>query len=701
MIVAMAAAFAVFLAVSFLLDKFMPTPGTPGSDTSTFDPGGPPTDTAETGAGPQPAEPASRPGGGPQIQFTNAEIVTEPIILGGDESGSWKLMASFSQRGASIDTLRFTERKSNGDFIHRVDTEGNEAYRVLEPVADGERTAFSFATDHIRIEEFGDHRWHLSEVIWRLDSDSEGKVVFSTTLASPNEAGQPLLRLIKSYELAQDSMLIYLRISVENLSDRALKVQMAHNGPVGIIKENLRWNMRHVFAAFRNPDGSIELEAKKRDKIESSPEKRIVMGGGVPDSVCIWTALTNKYFGVFTRPITPDGQETDSVMAVTSVLGAPTHDDDRGDAMTRMFSRWQTVAPGQSVRRDFEICASAKNDEELEKINPLFVDSSGLGYSGVRAEDVTCMCTFEPLPSLMKGLLTWIHFVVRNYGVAIIILVIIIRSCLHPLTVFQQKSMYRMQEAMGRVQPKMQAIKEKWANDKVRMNQETMKLWSEENVNPMGSMVSMIPMFIQMPILVALWTALNTDVHLRNAPFDGWWITDLSRPDALIDFGPGGWDVPLLSLFPLIGGMFRDIPSFNLLPIFMGVSMWLQQKYMPKPGMAAKLEAAKKAKEAGQKPPPPGKGIEDQLRQQKMMANMMSVMFPLMFYYMPSGLNLYWLATNVFGIGESIVIRKQLEREKKKGPPKGPKKPGMVSKFFKRMAEQAEQLQKKADDISK
>lgn len=704
MIVAMAAAAAVFMAVSFLLDKFMPTPppGTAGSDTSTFDPGPPPPDSAETPPGPQSAEPESRPGAQPKPQFTNAQAVAEPIKLGSDETGSWKLMASFSQRGASIDTLRFTERKSNGDFIHRVDTKGNEAYPVLEPVADGDRTAFSFATDHISIEEFGDQ--NLIDVIWQLDSRAAGKVVFSTTLTSPNEADQPLLKLIKSFELAQDSMLIYLRMSVENLSDRTLKVRIAHNGPLGITKENLRWNMRRVFAAYRTTDGAIELVNKQRDKIKSSPEKRILMGSGVPDGVFVWTALANKYFAVFTRPVTADNQPAKSVMAATAVLGAPTQTEDKGDAMVRLYSHWQTVAPGQSVRQDFEICTSPKDHDELKKINPQFTEVNqpgSLGYISVRAADRSCFCAFEPLPSLMKGLLNWIHFVVRNYGVAIIILVIIIRSCLHPLTVFQQKSMYRMQEAMGRVQPKMQAIKEKWANDKVRMNQETMKLWSEENVNPMGSMVSMIPMFIQMPILVALWTALNTDVHLRNAPFDGWWITDLSRPDALIDFGPGGWDVPLLSLFPLIGGMFSDIPSFNLLPIFMGVSMWLQQKYMPKPGMKAKLEAAKKAKEAGQKPPPPGKGIEDQLRQQKMMANMMSVMFPLMFYYMPAGLNLYWLATNVFGIFESIIIRKQLEKEKKKGPPKGPKKPGMVSKFFKRMAEQAETLQKKADDISK
>jgi YidC/Oxa1 family membrane protein insertase len=283
--------------------------------------------------------------------------------------------------------------------------------------------------------------------------------------------------------------------------------------------------------------------------------------------------------------------------------------------------------------------------------------------------------------------------------VAIIVLVVIVRGVLHPLTVFQQKSMYRMQDSMGKIQPKMAAIKERYPNDKVKQNQETMKLWAEENVNPAAGMIGMVPMFIQMPILVALWTALNTDVHLRNAAFDGWWIDDLSRPDALIDFGPVGLTIPVLSWLPLVGSWFVGIPSLNLLPILMGASMWLQQKYMPKPGMQAKLEAAKKQSESGEKPKS-GMNVQDQLRQQQMMMNIMSVMFPLMFYYMPSGLTLYWMATNVFGIFESLRIRKQIELEKKKGP-RPPKRPGIVSGFFRRMAQQAEELQKKADEISR
>jgi YidC/Oxa1 family membrane protein insertase len=213
-------------------------------------------------------------------------------------------------------------------------------------------------------------------------------------------------------------------------------------------------------------------------------------------------------------------------------------------------------------------------------------------------------------------------------------------------------------------------------------------------------LVAFIPLFLQMPILVALWTAMNTEIQLRNAPFDGWWIVDLSNPDALISFGGDGITIPVLSWLPwwLGGSMFRNIPSFNVLPILMGVSMWLQQKYMPKPGMQARIDAAKTQPTSAGAPT-----LEMQMRQQAMMANIMSVMFPLMFYYMPSGLNLYWMATNVFGIFESLIIRKQLEREKERraklGPPP-PKKPGAVARLFKWMAEQGNELQQKADQIT-
>ena len=350
----------------------------------------------------------------------------------------------------------------------------------------------------------------------------------------------------------------------------------------------------------------------------------------------------------------------------------------------------------------YEVYVGPKDPDVLAKVNPAFADQTKVYYNLAAAADRRC-CTFEPLPQIMIGLLHWIQYLVRNYGIAIIILVVIVRTCLHPLTVYQQKSMFRMQDSMARLQPKLQDIKERFANDRTRLNQETMKLYAEEGVNPMGTLVGMLPLFIQMPILVALWTGLNTDINLRHAPFDGWWIKDLAAPDALVAFDPP-ITIPVLGQLPLLGWMFTGVTGLNLLPILMGISMWLQQKYMPKPGMQAKLEAAKKNPPAERKPGQTSP--QDQLRQQQMIAYMMTFMFPLMFYYMPSGLNLYWMATNVFGIGESLIIRKQLREEKERRAREGPpppstkKKSGFMSRMLKKMAEQAEEIQRKADKLS-
>jgi YidC/Oxa1 family membrane protein insertase len=327
-----------------------------------------------------------------------------------------------------------------------------------------------------------------------------------------------------------------------------------------------------------------------------------------------------------------------------------------------------------------------------------------LNYGLAASADQSC-CTFQPLPKLMAGLLHAIQYVIPNFGIAIVVLVLIVRTLLHPLAVFQQKSMYRMQEGMARLQPKMQDIKERFANDKVRMNQEIMKLFAEEHINPMAQFVTFIPLFVQMPILVALWSALSTDVSLRHAALDGWWIRDLSAPDALVRFPEPGLTIPILGWLPLIGGMFSNIPSLNVLPILMGVSMFLQQKYMPKPQMQARMEGAK-AQAQSQKSKG-GMTPEEQMRQQQMVANMMTVLFPIMFYNMPSGLNLYWMASNIFGIFESLRIRRQIDAEKKRRAAEGPrpagaaKPPTLVGRILKKFAEQMEQVQKQADELSR
>jgi YidC/Oxa1 family membrane protein insertase len=248
----------------------------------------------------------------------------------------------------------------------------------------------------------------------------------------------------------------------------------------------------------------------------------------------------------------------------------------------------------------------------------------------VLASGMCAFCTFQWLINILVWLLGIFHFVLRDWGLAIIALVVLVRLILHPITKRSQVSMMNMSK-MG---PEMERLKKKYADDKDELNKQMMKFYKEQGTGPL---LGCLPLFLQMPIWIALWSALQSTFELRQAPFL-WgftWIDDLSRPDALISFHP----------IPLPFGFHID--ALNVLPILMAIVTWMNQKYTPQ-AMAATPE---------------------QEQQQKMM-KWMTLIFPLMFYNMPSGLNLYYVTSMALGIFESKRIRdhiKQREEAEKEG----------------------------------
>ena len=696
---AMVIALGAFFVVRLALERFMPPPEKPPGP-STQQPG-------YVSPTPPPSAPQATPSTrsapgiastGPSAPLTVAAgSDTAPLTLGGGENDALRL--ELHPRGGGLGRMWLYDHSADGEFVYKAEATQNEPYELLRLVGDENQPLLSFLTQRVWISEYDNQYWDLGSQLWEVAEQSNERVVFETALRDAD--GRDVLRLTKTYALQADKPVLDLTLAVGNAGERPLTIWIDQDGPLGIKKENLQYDMRALLTTqFR--EGTVHL-----NKGYKHADLKKAMEAGTPPALVaadqgpfLWTALCNKYFAVYTRPLPRDGTFQEYVSAVTGVLGSLRSTDEDGDLVARLTMKPVTLDPGTTAKYPLEIYAGPKHVDYLVQVNPDYSDSTKLYYQVAQSADSRC-CTFCA-PAWLRELMVWlldkIHLIVRNYGVAIIILVIIVRGILHPLAVFQQKSMYKMQEAMGRIQPRMAAIKEKYANDRTRQNQEMMKIWGEEGVNPAGQFVTFLPMMLQMPILIALWTALNTHVALRHSPFC-LWITDLSAPDALFTFEPG-ITIPILGHLPGIGGWFSNIPSFNVLPIMMGVSMWLQQKYMPKPHMQAKLDATKN--ETSNKPKS-GMSPQDQMRQQQMMMYMMSIMFPLMFYYWPSGLNLYWFATNVFGIGESLLIRRQIEREKERrkqlGPPP-PKKPGMMSRFFKQMAARAEELQKKADDLS-
>jgi YidC/Oxa1 family membrane protein insertase len=214
-----------------------------------------------------------------------------------------------------------------------------------------------------------------------------------------------------------------------------------------------------------------------------------------------------------------------------------------------------------------------------------------------------------------------------NYGVGIMLLVCMVRLALHPLTKRGQVSMSKM----SKFGPALKELQNKYADDKETLQKETMRFYKEHGATPI---LGCLPMFLQMPIWIALWTGLSATVELRHAAFLPFWLTDMAAPDRLYTFH---------TELPLIGSFVGD--SLNLLPLLLTVAMFLQTKLNPS-GMGATPATT-----------------PDQQKQQKMMMYMMPVMMLFIFYKMPSGLNLYVMTSTFAGVIEQIVIKRHIAKK--------------------------------------
>jgi YidC/Oxa1 family membrane protein insertase len=263
----------------------------------------------------------------------------------------------------------------------------------------------------------------------------------------------------------------------------------------------------------------------------------------------------------------------------------------------------------------------------LPKKNDLFSRYGGVNLQAVRKVQRGCPCAIPGLDLLFAYILKGLSYVtLGNYGLAIILLVVVIRVLFFPLSRKGQLSMMKMQK----LAPKIEELKKKYKDDRQALQQAQMTLMREHGVSPFGSC---LPMFIQIPIWVALWMSLNSAIELRHAAFLPFWITDLAAPDALISWR-NGQDIPLLNMF--WGG--QKVYGFNLLPLLMAVVMFAQQRMAPRPDSET-----------------------DQQAQQRKMMQWMMLIFPIWLYTAPSGLTLYIMASTGIGLIETKYIRKHLK----------------------------------------
>ena len=197
--------------------------------------------------------------------------------------------------------------------------------------------------------------------------------------------------------------------------------------------------------------------------------------------------------------------------------------------------------------------------------------------------------------------LTWIQGLVENWGIAIILLTVLIKALFYPLQAASYKAMAKMKV----IAPKMQQLKERYGDDRQRMQKAMMELYQKEKVNPMAGC---LPIIVQMPVFIALYWVILASVELRHAPFYGW-ITDLSAID-----------------------------PWYVLPVLMGASMIIQTKLNPEPPDPVQAKVMK----------------------------IMPIAFSIFFFFFPAGLVLYWLVNNVLSIAQQWQINGAIERASQK-----------------------------------
>ncbi len=383
------------------------------------------------------------------------------------------------------------------------------------------------------------------------------------------------VEVVKRFIVRPQDYVIGLKVELINRSAKSLDDNL---GLALTARQEKGEGGRYAFKGF----GAFVNNKLFEEKPKKFKEEPMVLSGDVS-----WGGYENSYFLQALIPLSGQGSFK------ASLAGG---EKDREIVVVRYTSPPFSLAVGGSESFDFDLFFGPKEIGVLNRAGHNLDAALNMGW-------------FDLIAKPFLYFLKYIYKVVPNFGVAIIILTIGVKIIFWPLT---QKS-YKSMKAMQKLQPQMAKLRERYKNDKQRMNQELMGLYKAHKVNPMGGC---LPMIIQIPVFIALYRLLDYAIELRHAPFL-LWISDLAAPDRLFRFP---FHLPLME--PPYG-----IPVLTLL---MGASMFLQQKMTPTPGDPT---------------------------QAKVML-LMPIVFTFVFINFPSGLVLYWLTNNVLSIAQQVLINR-------------------------------------------
>jgi YidC/Oxa1 family membrane protein insertase len=407
-----------------------------------------------------------------------------------------------------------------------------------------------------------------------LQWDNGQGLIFKRTVSVDDDYMFKIVDTVENKGTAEVSLAPYARIRREGTP----KVQgnwIMHEGLIGVIGDQGEQKSKYSAAV---EDGTRSFEP----------------------ATAGWLGFTDKYWA---SALVPDQKATYHAQFTGSAEKSPA---EQATYQTSYLREVVTIAPGQTASVEDKLFAGAKEVKVLQH----YETNEGIKQFDLLIDWGWFFFITKPLFYLMES----INSVVHNFGVTILILTVLVRLAFFPLASKQYASMAKMKK----LQPQIEALRERYKDDKTKLQQAQMELYRTAKVNPIAGCV---PVLLQLPVFFALYKVLFITIDMRHAPFFGW-IKDLSAPDPT-------------SLFNLFGLLPYHVPEFlhiGVWPLLMGITMWLQMQLNPQQA--------------------------DPVQQQ--IFSWMPVMFTFMLASFPAGLVIYWAWSNTLSLTQqSYIMKKQ------------------------------------------
>ena len=521
----------------------------------------------------------------PAETYTNAPDFTPDVIdpLSGDQKEAWspkegelctvrgnRFEATLSTRGAGITHFKLLDpRYAGSESADMSTTPDLERWRNLRTTfrADG-------ANDQVKYDRFNWKLEALGGTGCKFTYDDEGVKIVKTITAGS-----------RAFELDVET-------AVTNLADATKR----HRVAIGAFAYRLNEEVKGSLG--RQSPFITELSCARGKDVERKGADDFKEGWFSQPLVDRYAAVSNTYFAQAIVPNDGGGDKPECDLLSEQWFGANQKADD--DKAGHVFH-----AQVQYPARQLEPNQTATY-KQIAFFGPKERDVLGAAAGGRGLGDLINLGFFTVVAKVLVGFLIWIHSHITfgNWGIAIVLMTIFVRTVLFPLTWKSIKSTV----AMRRLKPEIDALNAKFKDDAQAKNMAMMQLWRTHKVNPLGGC---LPQLVQMPVWFAMYTTLQTAVEMYHTKF--LWFTDLSAPD-----------------------------KFYILPLVLGGFMILQQRIVPQQGMDP--------------------------MQQKMMTWLLPIIFTVMMLFLPAALGVYMLTNSILGIVQQLAVEKFAPRPNSSGP---------------------------------